>query len=103
MTPEFRHIMYSWKPSSADDPDCIPYQIQRLFGLLQATKQRAVSTKVTPHPWSPCFRVVLTGPCCVAPIQELTASFGWDRGEAFQQNDVQEVGEPARVALGVPE
>jgi hypothetical protein len=50
-----------------DEVDCIPFQLQKLFGMLQMSTKRAVSTK------------------------ELTNSFGWNSGEAFQQNDVQEV------------
>lgn len=73
-----------------DGADSIPFQLQRLFGLLQLTKQRAVSTKASQsRPGFAGFSLLSPLGCCRS--QELTASFGWDRGEAFQQNDVQEV------------
>jgi hypothetical protein len=104
MTPEFRRALYTWQvrcwrwfllsarvrqkyccfwcislwlcvlcvqynPGVDDEEaDCIPFQLQKLFGMLQMSTKRSVSTK------------------------ELTNSFGWNSGEAFQQNDVQEVG-----------
>ena len=70
MTPEFRRAMYSWQhnPERDDEPaDCIPWQLQRLFGLLQLTERRAIETK------------------------DLTTSFGWNSADSFTQNDVQEM------------
>lgn len=49
MTPEFRRVLYMWRrdPVKDDEPaDCIPYQLQSLFGHLQLTTRRAVSTTV---------------------------------------------------------
>jgi len=46
---------------------CIPLQLQKLFGLLQLSKDRAVDTIA------------------------LTHSFGWEGSEVFQQQDVQEL------------
>ncbi len=37
------------------------------------------------------IRLLLFPPVIGCVHQDLTASFGWERGEAFQQNDVQEV------------
>ena len=47
--------------------DSIPYQLQLLFGQLQLTSQRAITTTA------------------------LTRSFGWGGADAFQQHDVQEL------------
>lgn len=38
MTPEFRQLMYRWKWDEEEDlekEECIPYQLQKLFGMLQ--------------------------------------------------------------------
>eukprot|EP00937_MAST-01D_sp_MAST-1D-sp2_P000114 g114.t1 len=75
MTPEFRAAMFKWrfKPGEEGDEeaesmeDSIPFQLQRLFGMLQLTTRRAVETK------------------------DLTASFGWTSRDTFQQHDVQEL------------
>lgn len=72
MTPEFRNAVYRWDPASADvkekDKDeNIPFQLAKMFALLQTSKRSAVSSK------------------------SLTHSFGWDSGEAFEQHDVQEL------------
>lgn len=48
-----------------EEKDCIPLQLQRLFGALQLSSRSAVETK------------------------HLTLSFGWEGSEVFQQNDVQ--------------
>ncbi|XP_077309692.1 ubiquitin carboxyl-terminal hydrolase 47 isoform X4 [Lithobates pipiens] len=69
MTPEFRNALYKWE---FEDPDedpvtSIPYQLQRLFVLLQTSKKRAIETT------------------------DVTRSFGWDSSEAWQQHDVQEL------------
>ena len=69
-TPEFRRLLYAWSydPSvDGDLEDSIPFQLQTLFGLLQLSQERAVSTTA------------------------LTASFGWSGRDAFQQHDVQEL------------
>ena len=47
--------------------ECIPYQLQLLFGALQLSSQRAVTTTA------------------------LTRAFGWGGADAFQQHDVQEL------------
>ncbi|XP_059372965.1 ubiquitin carboxyl-terminal hydrolase 47-like [Carassius carassius] len=69
MTPEFRNALYNWEfEDSEDDPvNSIPYQLQRLFVLLQTSKKRAIETT------------------------DVTRSFGWDSSEAWQQHDVQEL------------
>ncbi|XP_074853476.1 ubiquitin carboxyl-terminal hydrolase 47 isoform X2 [Carettochelys insculpta] len=69
MTPEFRNALYKWEfEESEEDPVMsIPYQLQRLFVLLQTSKKRAIETT------------------------DVTRSFGWDSSEAWQQHDVQEL------------
>jgi ubiquitin carboxyl-terminal hydrolase 47 len=67
MTPEFRSALYRWKYEGGDDEDCIPYQLQRLFGVLQLTSRGSVETTA------------------------LTRSFGWGASDGFQQHDVQEL------------
>ncbi|XP_026868711.2 ubiquitin carboxyl-terminal hydrolase 47 isoform X3 [Electrophorus electricus] len=69
MTPEFRNALYNWEFEESDeDPvTSIPYQLQRLFVLLQTSKKRAIETT------------------------DVTRSFGWDSSEAWQQHDVQEL------------
>lgn len=70
MTPEFRRLLYMWEYERGADgeaEDCIPLQLQTLFGQLQLSSERAVSTTA------------------------LTASFGWSGRDAFQQHDVQEL------------
>jgi ubiquitin carboxyl-terminal hydrolase 47 len=70
MTPEFRRAIFTWnydKNKDGAEEWCIPLQLQRLFGLLQLSTQRAVDTVA------------------------LTRSFGWEGAEVFQQQDVQEL------------
>ncbi|XP_047662512.1 ubiquitin carboxyl-terminal hydrolase 47 isoform X1 [Tachysurus fulvidraco] len=69
MTPEFRNALYNWEfEESEEDPVIsIPFQLQRLFVLLQTSKKRAIETT------------------------DVTRSFGWDSSEAWQQHDVQEL------------
>ncbi|XP_060033140.1 ubiquitin carboxyl-terminal hydrolase 47 isoform X2 [Erinaceus europaeus] len=69
MTPEFRNALYKWEfEESEEDPvTSIPYQLQRLFVMLQTSKKRAIETT------------------------DVTRSFGWDSSEAWQQHDVQEL------------
>nr|CAB3267563.1 ubiquitin carboxyl-terminal hydrolase 47-like [Phallusia mammillata] len=68
MTPEFRNALYKWEYDNKDETQTsIPYQLQRLFLLLQTTPKQSVET---------------TG---------LTGSFGWDSSEAWQQHDIQEL------------
>ncbi|MBN3279826.1 UBP47 hydrolase, partial [Polyodon spathula] len=69
MTPEFRNALYNWEfeESEEDQVTSIPYQLQRLFVLLQTSKKRAIETT------------------------DVTRSFGWDSSEAWQQHDVQEL------------
>lgn len=70
MTPEFRRAIFTWhyNPSKHGAEEwCIPLQLQKLFGLLQLSKDRAVDTIA------------------------LTHSFGWEGSEVFQQQDVQEL------------
>ncbi|KAM4720713.1 ubiquitin carboxyl-terminal hydrolase 47 isoform 1-T1 [Rhinophrynus dorsalis] len=69
MTPEFRNALYNWafEESEEDPVTSIPYQLQRLFVLLQTSKKRAIETT------------------------DVTRSFGWDSSEAWQQHDVQEL------------
>eukprot|EP01031_Cornospumella_fuschlensis_P026082 gene26082-31495_t len=70
MTPEFRYALYTWtyNPSMHPAPHlCIPLQLQKLFGKLQLSEDRAIDTV------------------------GLTRSFGWEGVEVFQQQDVQEL------------
>uniref|UniRef100_A0A8C5Q3U5 Ubiquitin carboxyl-terminal hydrolase 47 n=1 Tax=Leptobrachium leishanense TaxID=445787 RepID=A0A8C5Q3U5_9ANUR len=68
MTPEFRNALYRWAFEESEDPvTSIPYQLQRLFVLLQTSKKRSIETT------------------------DVTRSFGWDSSEAWQQHDVQEL------------
>jgi ubiquitin carboxyl-terminal hydrolase 47 len=78
MTPEFRNAIYKWNYNEEKDgnPDmCIPMQLQTLFGLLQCSRTKFVSTVA------------------------LTKSFGWDNNEVFQQQDVQELNRKLFEAL----
>ncbi|KAL4232665.1 Ubiquitin carboxyl-terminal hydrolase 47 [Mactra antiquata] len=67
MTPEFRNAIYKFHFDSGKGVKNIPYQLQRLFLLLQTSEKRAVETT------------------------DLTKSFGWDSSEVWQQHDVQEL------------
>jgi ubiquitin C-terminal hydrolase len=70
MTPELRSALYAWTyDPQFDGPEerCIPLHLQRLFLRLQFGSAAIVDTK------------------------ELTTSFGWSGGQAFQQHDVQEL------------
>ncbi|KAK2720979.1 ubiquitin carboxyl-terminal hydrolase 47-like isoform X2 [Artemia franciscana] len=69
MTPEFRNALYQWRfdESSEEAAKSIPYQLQKLFLLLQTSQKTAVETT------------------------QLTRSFGWDSSEAWQQHDIQEL------------
>jgi ubiquitin carboxyl-terminal hydrolase 47 len=67
MTPEFRSALYRWKYDGGDEEDCIPLQLQRLFGLLQLSSRGSVETTA------------------------LTKSFGWTSSMGFEQHDVQEL------------
>ena len=70
MTPEFRRAMFNWRYDSTKDgpeDECIPLQLQKLFGFLNLSKEKAVDTI------------------------SLTKSFGWEGSEVYQQQDVQEL------------
>ncbi len=70
MTPELRFALYRWQWDAGrgeSKADSIPYQMQKLFCLMQSAESRAVETKA------------------------LTASFGWTGADAFQQQDVNEL------------
>ncbi|CAI4224739.1 unnamed protein product [Auanema sp. JU1783] len=69
MTPEFRNAIYNWeyKSGKGSSENSIPCQIQKLFLLLQTSDCNALETK------------------------DLTASFGWNSNEAYDQHDVQEL------------
>lgn len=69
MTPEFRNAVYRWEFDGKEDnmAKSIPYQLQKLFLLLQTSKKKAIETT------------------------DLTKSFGWDSSEVWQQHDVQEL------------
>lgn len=50
MTPEFRRALYKWeydpeKEESSKD-NCIPFQLQKLFGHLELSHRAAIGTKV---------------------------------------------------------
>jgi hypothetical protein len=52
MTPEFRRVLYLWRYNPVEDDDeadCIPLQLQLLFGQLQLTELRAIPTTVWPE------------------------------------------------------
>ena len=70
MTPEFRRVLYSWDYKEAEEKFnkeyCIPLQLQILFGCLQSSMRRKISTK------------------------GLTKSFNWGSGEVSYQQDIQE-------------
>lgn len=69
MTPEFRNALYRWEFDGTDEDavKSIPFQLQKLFLLLQTSNKPAIGTT------------------------DLTTSFGWDSSEAWQQHDVQEL------------
>ncbi|XP_061169219.1 ubiquitin carboxyl-terminal hydrolase 47-like isoform X6 [Saccostrea echinata] len=69
MTPEFRNAVYRWEFDGREEDmaKSIPYQLQKLFLLLQTSKKKAIETT------------------------DLTKSFGWDSSEVWQQHDVQEL------------
>jgi ubiquitin carboxyl-terminal hydrolase 47 len=67
MTPEFRNAIYEWKFSGTDEKKNIPFQLQKLFLLLQSSDKTSLETT------------------------DLTASFGWQSNEAYDQHDVQEL------------
>ena len=70
MTPIFRSSMLNWKyidTIQVSKPDCIPYQLQKLFARLQ--------TKVRP----------------VEETMNLTKSFQWSNNQLSEQNDIQEL------------
>jgi hypothetical protein len=60
-----------------DEADCIPLQLQRLFGLLQLSGQGSVGT------------------------ENLTKSFGWSTSDGYQQHDVQVRGGEGGIGGGV--
>ena len=67
MTPELRLALYRWHWDAArgeSTEDSIPYQLQKLFCLLQNAETKTVETR------------------------QLTASFGWTAADAFVQKDV---------------
>ncbi|MFH4980444.1 hypothetical protein AB6A40_007153 [Gnathostoma spinigerum] len=69
MTPEFRTAVYEWqfKGDVAEESRSIPRQLQKLFLLLQTSDRESLETR------------------------DLTGSFGWSGGEAYDQHDVQEL------------
>jgi len=74
MTPEFRNILYEWQYNGTMEEAVrsIPFQLQKLFALLQTTNKYSLETR------------------------DLTASFGWEGSDAYEQHDVQEL---SRVML----
>jgi ubiquitin carboxyl-terminal hydrolase 47 len=68
MTPEFRKNVYAYVHNSKklENKNSIPFQLQKLFVLLQTTKIKPISTK------------------------GLLKSFQWTEADAFEQHDVQE-------------
>uniref|UniRef100_A0A914Z6J4 USP domain-containing protein n=1 Tax=Panagrolaimus superbus TaxID=310955 RepID=A0A914Z6J4_9BILA len=74
MTPEFRNILYEWQYNGTMEEASknIPFQLQKLFALLQTTTKSSLETK------------------------DLTQSFGWEGSDAYEQHDVQEL---SRVML----
>jgi ubiquitin C-terminal hydrolase len=68
MTPEFRNILYQWQYNGTMEEagKNIPFQLQKLFALLQTTSKSSLETK------------------------DLTASFGWEGSDAYKPQDIQE-------------
>lgn len=65
MTPEVRRILYKWQyypASHGKENFCIPLQLQKLFGRLQLSQERAIST------------------------EPLTESFRWTKADSFVQH-----------------
>lgn len=50
MTPEFRRALYKWEydqeKEGTSKENCIPFQLQKLFGHLQLSHRAAIGTKV---------------------------------------------------------
>ncbi|VDK67821.1 unnamed protein product, partial [Onchocerca ochengi] len=69
MTPEFRNAIYGWKFTGSEVAEArsIPFQLQKLFLLLQTSDRESLETI------------------------DLTASFGWSNSEAYEQHDIQEL------------
>ncbi|KAK0395740.1 hypothetical protein QR680_001407 [Steinernema hermaphroditum] len=70
MTPEFRNAIYRYELEEEHQGSTaknIPYQLQKLFLLLQTSENGSLETT------------------------DLTKSFGWDQNEAYEQHDVQEL------------
>jgi hypothetical protein len=65
-----------WKEKT--EVNSVPRQLQKLFARMLKSDKRAETTSVG----------ILF---CFADLKNLTKSFGWDRGEAFTQHDVQEL------------
>ncbi|KAF8820191.1 putative Ubiquitin carboxyl-terminal hydrolase 64E, partial [Cardiosporidium cionae] len=69
MTAKFRKSLFQWRFDEEADParvDCIPFQLQTLFVILQLGS--------TPY----------------ADTKALTKSFQWDLTDSFQQHDIEE-------------
>ena len=70
MTPQFKSSILQWKYNSSSQPskpDCIPYQLKKLFSRLQL--QLRPNEETIP----------------------LTRSFQWNHNEILEQNDIQEL------------
>lgn len=69
MTPEFRNAVYRWEyeGTSEEAVKSIPYQLQKLFLMLQTSDKKSVGTT------------------------DITKSFGWDSSDAWHQHDIQEL------------
>uniref|UniRef100_A0A7S1KS34 Ubiquitin carboxyl-terminal hydrolase 47 n=1 Tax=Percolomonas cosmopolitus TaxID=63605 RepID=A0A7S1KS34_9EUKA len=78
MTPEIRNALYKWRYNEelhGSAERSIPYQLQRLFVLLEKSTRRSVQT------------------------EDLTKSFGWTTRDAFVQHDINELCRVLFVAL----
>lgn len=69
MTPEFRNAVYRWEYEGTEEEavKSIPYQLQKLFLMLQTSDKKSVGTT------------------------DITKSFGWDSSDAWHQHDIQEL------------
>lgn len=69
MTPEFRSALYRWQYEEGRDgtrDQCIALQLQRLFGLLQLSKTRAIDTVALTKSfgWEVKITILLIDHCC---------------------------------------
>jgi hypothetical protein len=94
MTPEFRRAILMWNKDSmkeGNEDDCIPLQLQKLFGQLQLSNNKYLDTVALTR-FSIYFLTFLFIFGCnhlFFNIYSPLRSFGWYNSEVFQQQDVQ--------------